>query len=274
MKILITGSNGFIGTHLSNKLKNRAELLFCPSSAQNLTDEELAGVDVIAHLGAIARVNVSLKNPGVVLSNNINSTLRLLEWCRLNPSTSLLGVSSSSVKFAKLTQNPYALSKSIGEQMIQTYKETFAIRATSVRPFNVFGPGEADYGDSTTLLKACKKRIVHGAPLKINGSGNSLRDYTHVHDVVDGLEILIDELYSTRPLLDVYDLGRGQPISAVQIVAKFFSGTDIIIDHGQDRIGDGHTTRADINKFPPGWMPKISVLDYIEKWRAAGCPDD
>jgi nucleoside-diphosphate-sugar epimerase len=273
MKILVTGGNGFIGKHLVEKLKARTNReIIVSDRCQDLTDEELKTVGTIFHLGAIPRVGVSLKEPGKVIDNNVISTLRLLEWCRLNPDTLLINVSSSSVKFTNLNENPYALSKAMGEQMVCMYRQTYGINATTVRLFNVYGPGDSDYGKFTTLIQACKKNILTGADFHINGRGIT-RDYTYVDDVTEGLLLILHEMYSGiyKPL---YELGFGRPTSIEAIVEEFAKGTDLKIIYDPARYGDVPSTLADKNLYPDWWVAHTDVIDYIRYWKSRGCPND
>ncbi len=172
MNVLVTGGLGFIGQHLCNKLKKDHNVSFIDYKVTNSVQDsniEKYNPSIIFHLAATARVGVSLEDPAGVIDNNISSLLKVLEYCRSNPHVKLIFASSSSAKFANLKRNPYALSKAMGEQLIELYRETYSVKATSVRFFNVYGPGEADYGSNTTLVKQCKKQILAGKPLYIDG---------------------------------------------------------------------------------------------------------
>lgn len=276
MNILVTGSEGFIGKHLVNALelnghtviRNDITIGMGVKDLNHLTD-----IDFIFHLAAIPRVGTSRKYPKQTLANNINTTLHLLELARLNPKVKLLNISSSSAKFADTAQNPYALSKLIGEQMAWTYKNTFSVNVSSVRLFNVYGPGEVDTGDTTTLIKACKKAILTNQPLKVTAKGKTSRDFTHVEDVVDGL-IKIMKLMFTQNYQSLYELGTDSPTYIGDVVHEFRNLCDMKVEVAPIREGDADTTYAHPKYMVPGWAPKHDVLTYIKQWKDAGCPDD
>lgn len=274
MNILVTGGSGFIGSHLIKQLEENGHVVRDISSDVQLADDdEFGNPQVIYHLGAFPRVGYSLENPEKVLSNNHLSTLRVLEYCRFHPETRLVNVSSSSVKFAKLVRNPYAMSKKFGEDLTDLYRVTYGVKATNVRLFNVYGPGEAEYGPFTTLVKACKKRVMSGANLKVTGDGSIKRDFTHVLDVVNGL-IAVDRMLQQDSAMALYELGAGVPTSVIEVVEEFQRGTSLKIEQVPARDNDPELTIADPTRRPHGWMPVFDVLDYVQDWKAAGCPND
>lgn len=281
MNILVTGGCGFIGSHLVNRLNKEQynvriadKRLKYGVPVQEMSDADLAGNSIIYHLAATARLGVSLNDPAGVIDNNVKSTLRLLEYCRKNPDTKLIVVSSSSAKFANLKRNPYALSKAMGEQMVDMYRELYDVKAISVRLFNVYGPREADYGKNTTLIKQCKKGYLSGKGFYIDGDGSTIRDFTHVDDVCTGLITLKKDL-ENKPGWNLYEIGSGEAtITVKQIVEEFQKGTTLPIVYGPPRIGDPPMTRAEPSYTPSGWVQTINVLDYIREWKDQGCPDD
>lgn len=278
MKIIVTGGKGFIGTHLVNKLKALDHEVTVVDSrggklVQELRDDDLKGYDVIFHLAATARVGISLNFPEETLSNNINSTLLLLDHCRKYPSTQLIFASSSSAAFADVMQNPYAMSKRICEDLIEMYRKTYGVKGTIVRFFNVYGPGEADYGPHTTLIKQCKKGYLNGMGFYITGDGSIVRDFTHVYDVVAGLARILD--CSQFMEQHRFELGSTDAtVSVKDIVEEFQKGTDLRIRHRKSRPGDPPKTCASKDAVPEGWEPKVKVLEYIRQWKACGCPAD
>lgn len=274
MNILVTGGDGFIGSHLIKQLEeNGHQVTNISSDIQLLDDVAFGKPQVIYHLGAFPRVGYSLENPEKVLSNNYLSTLRVLEYCRFHPSTRLINVSSSSVKFAKLVHNPYAMSKKFGEDLTDLYRVTYKVKAANVRLFNVYGPGEAEYGQFTTLVKACKKRVMSGANLRVTGDGSIARDFTHVADVVNGL-IAVDRLLQQDVATALYELGAGKPTTVREVVEEFQRGTNLKIEIVPARANDPELTSADPYRRPHGWFPVFDVLDYIQDWKTAGCPND
>jgi len=120
--------------------------------------------------------------------------------------------------------------------------------------YNVYGPGEADYGPYSTVIRKFKKDYLAGESLTIFGNGSKERDFTHVDDVVQGiLQLLVDE----RHLKEVH-FGKGDPKSIVSIAQAF--NTPIV--HSFDKPGEAQTT---ICKTPYIECPN-DVFSYIENW--------
>lgn len=269
MNITVTGGKGFIGTYLSSALKQLGHavcIIDRPDDVDQMADQQFRNPKIIFHLAATARVGVSLERPDFVLRNNFNGIHRVLEYCRNNPDTMLIFVSSSSVRFADLTKNPYALSKKIGEDMLNMYVETYGIKAVTVRLFNVFGAGEADMGPHTTVVKRFKKAYDAGEGLIINGDGSMARDFTHVEDAVRGLIGVASDMQRNINY-ELYELGSGSPTTILDIAHAFVEGTELPITFGPERAGDALRTIADSDLVPFGWEPKIHVLDHIREWK-------
>jgi nucleoside-diphosphate-sugar epimerase len=279
MRILVTGGRGFIGTRLVNHLSEITEDVFIIDKVdgQLVQDTDLGQfgeLDFIFHLAATPRLGISLVDPAGSIENNITSLTKVLEYCRKNPTTKLIFISSSSAKFANLARNPYALSKAMGEQLVDLYRDTYKVHACSVRLFNVYGPGEAFAYSYTTLVKQCKIGLTTCRGFFIEGDGSIIRDYTHVDDVCEGLVQVMDHM-ALRPGWNLYELGSGEAsVTVKEIVEEFQRDTSLDIEYRAARPGDPPYTCANQFLRPSGWEPKIKVLDYIREWKANGYPSD
>lgn len=229
---------------------------------QDLVVDPVKPFDLIIHLAATARVGISLEKPEEVLANNIGTTLQVLSYAREMPSTRVLFASSSAVKFADLETNPYAMSKKISEDLVNTYRESFGVQCTNVRLFNVYGPGEANYGKHSTFIRKCRMAVETGSKITVFGDGSQKRDYTHVDDVVSGLQI-IAELLDWE---DEYEIGSGaKPTSTKQIATTFSDALGVDVEYVRPRRGDPQYTQADPSKNPPGWKARWTVEEYLNE---------
>ena len=102
--------------------------------------------------------------------------------------------------------------------------------------YNVYGPREADYGEYSTVVRAFKKCVEKDEPLRIFGSGKKQRDFTHIHDVIDG----ILQLLTTKNKPKNVHLGSGNPVSIMDVAKAF----DHSIVHEFDKEGEAEVTEA------------------------------
>ena len=302
MRILVTGGAGFIGNHLCTALAVAKHEVVSVDSAgkcrdprvvsfvgsvsdfmhdvnlwriipnlMNIIERPHPGFDAIIHLADIPRYYTSIERPGDVLSNSYSSTLNLLEYCRRHPFTRFMFISSSDVVFDDTTTNPHALAKLHGEQLTCLYRETFDVMTTVVRLFNVFGPGEPNLGQHSTLFRHCQECILSGKDFEVNGDGTQVRDFTHVADTVSGIKAALTELMdgtlrsTCRP---TYELGASNARYCVNdIVAEFAKGTSLKVRRRPRRAGEPQLTMADPQLRPAGWAPVIDPLNFIAAWK-------
>lgn len=227
--ILITGSEGFIGQKLTEKLsqfhevigldkKNGQDLMVCP-----LPEE----VDVIYHLAAQAFVELSWEHPEFTLFN-LQMTARLVH---AYPNAKIIFANTSASK----ESSPYGFSKhSSGE-----YLKAFHTNYVNITLPNVFGEGS---GRVVDIFNGKKKVTIYG-------DGKQVRDYVHVDDVVDGLVKAMD-----WPMGD-YSMGSGKGTTLLELA----KGKKITFEPArrEDR-------ECIVPNTTPNWSHKINVLDFIK----------
>lgn len=213
-RILVIGSEGFIGKHLVrslaeqkfevvlfDKVLGEAFDIFHPSLEKNIKE-----VDVVIHLAALTNVEQSFKNTAEVFRVNVLGTARVIEFCH-KYKKKLIFPSSAAVYHAELS--PYAGSKLIGERLIAGMGDTF--KAVTLRLFNVFGPDmNPDTGSIMYNFLTDKNLVVYG-------DGEQTRDFIHVRDVVD---IMIDAL-SSRYDGKTIDVGTGESYTTNYVAGLF-----------------------------------------------------
>jgi UDP-glucuronate 4-epimerase len=300
MRILITGGRGFIGTHLAAALRaaghnvvtvDKKPLRYGQIGSQDIVGEvsiylaELSTqsglkaiypnarpFEIIFHLADISQMTLGVDRPGVVLHNNVRTIIDVLEYARHTLETRVIFLSCGSVEFADRSISPFTLSKKIGEEICQTYRFSYNIPVSIVRLFNVYGPGEANYGQYSTLIKACKESVIKMEPITIFGDGSVIRDFTYIDDAVDGLIRVMNETALSR---DLYELGMGQNnVSVLDIVSEFRKRSGCTFTFAPSKVWDAPFTLANQNNWPSGWEPTGDVLKYINEWFDAGCPSD
>lgn len=281
MNILVTGGLGFVGSHLvdhlSGNLKNSVTVIdnLCSESSsknymrknvkyiiddvRNLSNIRYAELDfdVIYHLAALARIQPSFKDPMKYLSIDIMGTSHVCELARRCNAKIVYAGSSSA--FGGPMLNPYAFAKYTGEQVCEMFSQVFGLKCSIARFFNVYGERQPTTGPYATVVGVFEKQYSEKKPLTVTGTGNQRRDFTHVSDIVTGLEKMSQDEGSC----EMYQLGTSKNYS-INELANFF---DSRIEYIEKRPGEAWTTLADNKKAKEilGWEPTTSLPDYIQQ---------
>ncbi|MGH2849762.1 MAG: NAD-dependent epimerase [Solirubrobacteraceae bacterium] len=194
----------------------------------------------VVHLAAQAGVRHSLTDPHAYVEANLAGFANILEGCRHHGCRHLLFASSSSVYGAN-TKMPfsvhdnvdhplslYGASKKANELMAHAYAHLFALPATGLRFFTVYGP----WGRPDMALWIFTAAIVEGRPIKLFNQGNMRRDFTYIDDVVEAVVRLVDRAPAPDPNWSgdapdpgssnapwrIYNIGNNQPVELLEVV--------------------------------------------------------
>jgi len=247
----------------------------------------------VVHLAAQAGVRHSLVDPYSYGDANLAGFLNLLEGCRHNGCRHLVYASSSSVYGAN-TRLPfsvhhgvdrpislYAASKRANELMAHAYSHLFALPATGLRFFTVYGP----WGRPDMAMFIFAAAIIEGRPIQLFNHGRMRRDFTYIDDVVETVERLLDRIPqpSQMPIDEtdpaasnapwkIYNVGndRTVEISHVVDVLEAELGRRAIRELAPMQPGDVAETRADISELvrDAGFRPSTSPEDGIKSFVA------
>ena len=236
MKILLTGHRGFIGTALLTRLMNRddVEVVHCidlQAGTDLLTCDFPNHVDLVIHLAGKSGVRESLKDPGAYWLNNVEASRKLFDRYR---NTRILYASSSSAYEPDL--NPYAASKYILEEFATRYTDTLGMRFHTV------------YSDLPRKNMFFDK-LFNGT---LEYTTTHHRDFVHINDICDAVEILITKNY----VKGVLDIGSGDPVR-VQDLAP---GLPIRLNTPHERT----FTCANLEKMKTlGYKPKYMIKEFL-----------
>lgn len=304
-RILISGAHGFIGKHLARWLARQGHQVAglghgiwpvaeaaswglshwlngdIQSGNLRLLQQASSTPDVVYHLAGGSSVGVAIANPREDFFRTVATTAELLEWMRVDaPKARLVAVSSAAVygaghdgviaEDAALTPySPYGHHKRIMEELCRSYAASYGLRVSIARLFSVFG---AEL--KKQLLWDLCTRLASGArPLVLGGSGNELRDWTDVRDVVRALDLLATQASAEVAVVNV---GTGKASSVRNIatsVARHWplaNATDSLQFSGQSRPGDPFSLVASatyLNQLGFTWdVPVDDGLGAYVQW--------
>ncbi len=271
-KVLLTGSEGFIGKNLVAKLKDQnADVVNIDkkngidiSSWEQI--KELEKVDLVIHLAAIVFVPFSFKNPRLLYKVNVEGTWNLLEYCRMREIDKFIFASSyvyGPPQYLPIDEdhpmapnNPYTRSKLIGEELCRGYHQDYGLNCTILRPFNIYGPGQ----DENFLIPSIIKQLHDGHTIQLKDP-RPRRDFLFVSDVVD---IYMKASESNLKGFEIINVGSGVSYSVKEIVDKLIdiSKSQPMVEYsGESRKNEVLETRADISKAKKlfDWEPQVDI---------------
>ncbi len=230
----------------------------------------------VVHLAALAGVQPSLERPGEYADVNVTGTSRVLEAAARCGRPRVVFASSSSVYGERRAGpfletdpverpiSPYAATKRAGELVAHTFHHLHGLAVTCVRIFTAYGPRQRP----DLAIRKFAELMLRGEPLPVYGDGSSLRDFTYVDDLVDGLVRCID-----RDLgFDVLNLGAGRRVSVLETIRALEAelGIEARIDFQPPRPGDVPRTWADVARAEQriGYRPRVPFEEGIRRTAA------
>lgn len=267
-RILITGISGYIGSHLSQKLQNRYEIIgldvLLPQTkvADHILNDIRSiypisyKIDTIIHLAAKVRVNESIIRPIDYYETNLLGTINLLKTVPCN------NFIFASTGCAEYCNNPYGTSKKAAEDAVESFCRSKGINYSLFRFYNVIGssgfkPTNPD-GLFYNLIRAChtKKFTIFGNDYDTS-DGTAERDYVHVDEICEALITAIE-----RPANGLENLGHGLGRSVKEICQLFqlVNGVSFDIEYGPRRNGD---LARSILDNPSVYLPNLYSLEYL-----------
>lgn len=297
MKILVTGGLGFIGTHLIKSLdRNEFEISILDNTEKSpdlfktqknisiinadIQDYEsinnlVRGFDTIVHLAAKISVSESITNPELIHNVNVTGTLNLLRSCVKNNIKNFIAASSASVygdsidqplteKSETIPMSPYGASKLAMESYIKSFAYSFEMNCISLRFFNIYGKGQSSvYGG---VIKKFQDKINQNQPLEIFGDGINSRDFVHIDDIVNSINLSINHIENKKGT--VYNIGSGYSTSINEIANMMLkiSQKNLQIIKNPRMKGDVSHSLPSINlaKNELGYIPKVKLETGLE----------
>ncbi len=298
-RLLVTGGAGFIGSHfvrrmLAGRPDARVTVLDKLTYAGNLANlADLAGdpryrfvhgdirdpaivdglaadADLIVNFAAESHVDRSLDEPDAFIQTNLYGTFVLLEAARRHGTSRFLQVSTDEV-YGDLSSgsaredaplhpsSPYSASKAGGDLLAIAYHATYGLPIVITRATNTFGP----FQHTEKVIPLFVTNALQGLPLPVYGDGQQTREWLHVDDHCEALEIVLER---GQPG-EIYNVGSGTERSNLELahrILELAGQPTSLIAHVEDRLGHDRRYSVDSSRIRGlGWWPARRWADAL-----------
>ncbi len=256
-KILVTGADGFIGSHLTEELVKqghdvRAFVLYNSFNSwgwldhspkeiqQNLQifsgdirdphgiKEAMKGCDVVLHLAALIAIPYSYHSPDTYVDTNVKGTLNVVQAARELGVAKVVHTSTSEVygtaKFVPITeehplqgQSPYSATKIGADQLALSFYTSFDTPVAVIRPFNTYGPRQS----ARAIIPTVITQIANGYRTIKLGAQHPTRDFSYISDTVRGFIAVAESDNSVGQVINIgsnYEISIGETVRMISDV--------------------------------------------------------
>lgn len=292
MKYIVTGGAGFLGTHLCRALAKLGhevvvidlvenpefETIIANVCDQELMDKHITDADAVFHLAGLIQAGESVQKPQLYVDYNISGTVNVLEAMRKNGVKTIIFSSSAAVYGEPLQVpiteddrtipiNPYGMTKLAMEGLVSSYVQAHGITGVALRYFNLFGP-EEHHQPETHVIPRFMDQILSGEEVTVWGSGEHLRDYIYISDIVDAHIKAVEFTQHNPGGYHYFNLSTENPASVLDIIALLeqYLGKKARITHFPDRPGDPLKLFAQASKAHQqlGWKAAVSLAEGLK----------
>ena len=299
MRVLVLGGNGFIGSHIVDELLlaghevsifdrslkigqspvSDIEYFYGNFSDGTRLADSLHGVDVVVHSISSTTPSTSNLDPLLDIQNNLASTVKLLQLMLSNNIKRIIYISSGGTVYGMPSSNPvpethalnpicsYGVVKVAIEMYLKMYAHLFGLQPMIIRPSNVYGPRQGNYGIQGSIATFMKQAFSQ-KKISIWGDGTIKRDYLFVTDLAKLCRLAID-----KETTGVLNAGSGIALSLNEILdlISVEMQKDLKVEYAPSRVFDVQEIALDItlaqNIFD--WQPSVAVhqgLALYHQW--------
>jgi UDP-glucose 4-epimerase len=298
---LVTGGAGFIGSHLTEALLARGDIVrvlddLSSGHLKNLSSvidridfiegsicdratvqQATTGVDFIFHLAALVSVPKSMAEPIEAELINSMGTLNVLNAAKaagvrrlvLSSTCAVYGDEPTLPKTETMCprpKSPYALSKLSAEHYCQIFNESFGLETVSLRYFNIFGPRQDPSSAYSGVISIFTDKLLQGLAPTIFGNGQQTRDFVFVDDVVRA-NLLAAEAPNAAG--EIFNIGTGRPVSINQLFENLchIFNHELKPHYKPARTGDILHSYADPNraKLVLDWQAQVDFAEGLKR---------
>lgn len=285
MKILIIGSEGFIGSHvvdyfLSEKWEvhgiDLKEIPHCEYNYKKILPQTInyesifsnVKPDVCLFASGSASVNFSIQDPLSDLEANFLQVFRILNMLKMySPDCKFINISSAAVygnpdslpikeNFNIKPLSPYGWHKYYSELACKEYSSLYSIKTCSLRPFSVYGPRQ----NKLLFWDIYKKTLKCSEKIELFGSGCETRDFIYISDLINAIDLII----KNAPMQgECYNVASGEENSIASVAGLLLHELnyrgELVFSH-MEKEGDPNNWVADITNLKEiGFSPSINI---------------
>ena len=295
-KCLVTGGEGFIGSHLARQLASDgwqvaviddrshswegnldavgAEFLAADIRDRSALEQAMDGVQWVFHEAAMVSVPGSIEDPVACYDTNVQGTLNVLKTARdagvarvvLASSSAVYGESPNPVNEGSPPQplSPYAASKMAMEESALMFHWVYGLPIVCLRYFNVYGPRQRPDSPYAAVIPAFINAMIDGKPPTIFGDGEQRRDFVHVDDVVRANLLAAESEAAIGKVLNISGGGAVKINELAGILQEIIPNAPAPV-HGSSREGDIYFSEAVIEHAwrALGYRPEVALVEGL-----------
>ena len=289
-KILVTGSDGFIGSHLVEELvksgfdvrafvyynsfnswgwldhmdedvRNELDVFVGDIRDPNGVRKSMQGCDTVMHLASLIAIPYSYHSPDTYVDTNIKGTLNVLQAARDLDVSKIVHTSTSEVygtaQFVPITeehplqgQSPYSATKIAADQLAYSFFTSFDLPVSIIRPFNTYGPRQSVRAVLPTVIT----QIAHGTRTLKLGAVSPTRDFNYIKDTVKGF-IAVAEAQAA--IGEVINIGSNYEVSigdSVRMIADIME-VSVTVETDQVRV---RPSKSEVERL---WADNMKARD-------------
>ncbi len=294
-RVLVTGADGFIGSHLTERLvelgakvtalvqynsfnnwgwietldkhiKEEIEVYTGDIREYDNISKIVKGKEVVFHLAALIAIPYSYRSPAAYVRTNVEGTLNVMEACRMHAVKKVVHTSTSEVygtaRYVPINeehplqgQSPYSASKIGADKIAESYYRSFELPVATIRPFNTYGPRQSARAVIPTIIS----QILSGNKTIKLGALFPTRDFTYVKDTVQGF---IGMAETDESIGQVINIGSNSEISIGDLAGKIvlLTGEEAVIECDEQRL---RPDKSEVNRL---WCDNTKA-EQVLNWK-------
>ena len=290
-RVLVTGSTGFVGTHLVKRLEDLGCTLITPASIVydlrlktdvNALFRKFVGIDIIFNLAAnVGGIGYNQLHPYSLFYDNIQIGVNLIHAAIQHKVKKFIQVGTVCAypKFTPVpfdekclwdgypeeTNAPYGIAKRVTLTQLQAARQEYGFNGIYILPTNLYGVGDTFNPDQSHVIPALIKKFVDNPDeVEVWGSGDASRDFLYVTDAVEGLLLLAEKYDRPEPV----NLGSGEEIRIGVLVKLISDLTGFCGKIKWDRTKPDGQPRRVLRIWKAkelGWSPKVKLKDGLTR---------